>query len=244
MQNVSIILNQSLKLVVIAVLCPIGLIRLYWTSLWFLWCKITIFRPFYVSPTAAKCLYPPLSKRQTFCYGRPVPHRAHSPLQELLVVFVMQNHHMSTLFMCVQLLQNVSVPHYQSVKLLLWKTCDIAVWKKQVSWLWNAVSFKQVHHWRPDFHIIKIQSVTFKLMTRWAPESKYSWRYEPAKMAPRQKIWPQFETFDLFGLTWRDLLQIGPDFQQIEALEVSYNNIMLLEAAHACIQLWAALQRL
>ena len=63
-------------------------------------------------------------------------------------------------------------------------------------------------------------------------------------MAPRQKTWPQFETFGLFDVTWRDLLKIGPDFEQIEALEVSYNDITLLQAQHACISVWTTIPRL
>ena len=92
-QNVSIILDQSLKLIVMAGLC----IRrhdsfvLTGAPCGFCNAKLQNIDPIYVCPTAAKCHDPLLSKRQTYCYGRPVPHRAHSSLMDLIVVSVVQN---------------------------------------------------------------------------------------------------------------------------------------------------------
>ena len=62
--------------------------------------KLQNIDPIYVCPTAVKCLDPLLSKRQTYCYRRPVPHRAHSSLMDIIVVSVVQNSICRPFYVC------------------------------------------------------------------------------------------------------------------------------------------------
>ena len=53
-------LQGPLLLITMADLCSMGLICPLWSSCWFLWSVISIYRPFHWCQTAAKCLQGPL----------------------------------------------------------------------------------------------------------------------------------------------------------------------------------------
>ena len=106
-----------------AELCPTGLIRLYWSSLWFLWCKIIICRPYLCVSNCCKMSLSPIIKASNLLLWKTCAPQGS---------FVFNGHHcgfcgakfyMSTL-LCVWNPRKMSSSiNIKAWSLSLWQTC-------------------------------------------------------------------------------------------------------------------------